>query len=168
MKRKIYTIFTIVALLIMLMTGANTLFKNDVHQWRYNGKCMDCHSQHSDSDNVKKGLVIPPPKSHTDQFRRYTHGKKKNFSYKRCSSCHLKSECSNCHNILPESHSSDFVKPSGIGMKRHIILATINPSSCLTCHKSFVSQCTNCHTVAEVKPWEEQGIKKLIKWNMYK
>jgi hypothetical protein len=158
------TLLLIAVLIIIAMAVSNTFLKNNVHEWRHDGKCMECHSQHvvngDRRENVKQGLLIPPPKSHTDQFRKYTHGRTQNFSYQRCSSCHLNNECKSCHNVLPESHTSDFIVPSGIGMERHIMLATINPSSCLTCHKSFVVQCTGCHTPAEVKPWEEWARRK--------
>ncbi len=164
MKKQINIFFFISVLIVIAMAIVNTYFENDVHEWRNDGKCMECHSKHSDSKNIKQGLVIPPPKSHTDQFRKYTHGRIKNFSYQRCSSCHIQNECKSCHNILPESHSSDFAKPAGIGMERHIMLATINPSGCLTCHESFVAQCVSCHTPAEVKPWEEQARENLIEW----
>jgi len=155
------TLALITVLIIIVIAISNVFLKNNVHEWRNDGKCMECHSQHAGNDNerknVKAGLVIPPPKSHTYRFRKYTHGRTQGFSYQRCSSCHLNNECKSCHNILPESHTGDFVAPSGIGMERHIMLATINLSSCLTCHKSFVVQCTGCHTPAEVELWEEQA-----------
>lgn len=154
-------LFLISIFIIMLMAIGNTFFKNDVHEWRNDGKCMECHSKHNSDIKVKEGQVIPPPKSHSDQFRKYTHGRSQNFSQQRCASCHLKSECTSCHNVLPESHSTDFVVPTGRGMERHIMLATINPASCLTCHKSFAIECVSCHTAAEVMPWENQARKKM-------
>jgi len=158
-------LFIISVAIITVMVMANSFINNDVHQWRNDGKCKQCHVLHSSNNNIKDQLVIPAPNSHSDQFRKYTHGRSKNFSYRRCSSCHLKTECQACHNILPESHSRDFVKPAGIGMERHIMLASINPASCLTCHKSFAVECVNCHTPAEVKPWEQQARKKVIQEN---
>lgn len=167
MKPKIFNqrsvLFLISVLIIVVMAVSNTFLKNDVHEWRNDGKCMECHSKQSSGEKIKEGLVIPPPRSHTDQFRKYTHGRTENFSYQRCSSCHLKDECKSCHNVLPESHSRDFVAPAGSGLERHIMLATINPASCLTCHKSFVVQCVGCHTPAEVKPWEEQARREKSK-----
>ncbi len=156
-----YLVFLLLLISIVIMAISNNFIKNNVHEWRNDGKCMQCHSQHEHIKNgvkdIKQGLLIPPPKSHNEQFRRYTHGRTKNFSYQRCASCHLKTECESCHNTIPESHSSDFINPSGNGLERHIMLASINPSSCLTCHKSFVVECVECHTAAEVKPWQEAG-----------
>lgn len=160
-----YFIFLLLLFTIVIMAISNTFIKNNVHEWRNDGKCMQCHSQHDNIKNaindIKPGLLIPPPKSHDDQFRRYTHGRTNNFSYPRCASCHLKTECDACHNVLPESHTSDFVKPSGNGMERHIMLASINPSSCLTCHKSFLVECVECHTAEEVKPWQRDAQQML-------
>ncbi|MCW9047979.1 MAG: hypothetical protein OQK46_07860 [Gammaproteobacteria bacterium] len=154
-----YIVFLLLFLIILIMAISNSFFKNNVHEWRYDGKCKQCHSQHehikNEINDIKPALLIPPPKSHNEQFRRYTHGRTENFSYQRCASCHIKSECESCHNTLPESHTSDFVNPSGNGLERHIMLASINPSSCLTCHKSFVVACVECHTASEVKPWQE-------------
>ncbi len=76
---------------------------------------------------ARRGWTIPPPESHTEQFRRYTHGKAEGFNAQRCAACHEQTECRACHDIMPESHTSDFVKPRGTGMERHIMLATIRP-----------------------------------------
>jgi hypothetical protein len=157
--------FLFVAVVIVLMALANTVFEHDVHAWRYAGECLDCHSRQGDVE-LKPGWTITPPESHNAQFRRYTHGKGDGLSYRRCASCHRQEECRDCHNILPESHTNDFVNPRGIGMERHIMLATIRPATCLICHESFVSQCVTCHTPAEVKPWEEQAHREMSDWEM--
>ena len=49
-------------------------------------------------------------------------------------------------------------------MERHIMLATIRPATCLTCHESFASQCVACHTPAEVRPWEELAAREMFDW----
>jgi hypothetical protein len=165
MRAPLKSAFLFSASVIVVMALANTALENDVHQWRHSGECLDCHSRQSDSE-PKPGWTITPPVSHSDQFRRYTHGKTESVSYQRCASCHRQQECRDCHNILPESHTTDFVKPRGQGMERHILLATIRPATCLTCHASFITRCVGCHTPAEVKPWEELGRKGVIDWGM--
>ncbi len=161
-----YVLISIVVVIVVLSV-ANNYLKHDVHQWIHNGKCLECHSKHEYIDDVKLGLNIPPSKYHTEQFRKYTHGKKAFLSIQSCSTCHEKNECLDCHNSLPDSHTRDFVKPDGVGMERHIMLAKLGISSCLTCHNSFINDCTSCHTPSEVKPWEEKGKASLIKWDSY-
>ena len=156
----------IAIIIIVALTVANNYLEHDVHKWRYDGECLECHSEHEYVDKVKLGLSIPPSKYHTEQFRQYTHGK--HSSAQSCSTCHKQKDCLDCHNSLPDSHTQDFVKPAGIGLERHIMLAKMGISSCLTCHQNFLKDCTPCHTPSEVKPWEEEGKKSLMKWeNMY-
>lgn len=159
MRRSLKLGFVLVALSIVMMALANTLLENDVHEWRHAGECLECHSRQGDID-LKDVWTIPPPTSHSDQFRRYTHGRVEDFSYQRCAACHRQSECADCHAHMPESHTADFVKPHGLGMERHILLATIRPATCLTCHASFVTDCVVCHTAAELRPWQEQANKE--------
>jgi len=163
MRGPIKIAFLLASVVIVLMALANTWLENDVHEWRHAGECLDCHSKQRDDDG-KEGWTIPPPESHTEQFRRYTHGKAEGFNAQRCAACHEQTECRACHDIMPESHTSDFVKPRGTGMERHIMLATIRPATCLTCHESFLTQCVDCHTPAELRPWEEQGRKEAGEW----
>lgn len=165
MRGSIKLAFVLVACVIVLMALINTKFESDVHAWRHAGKCLDCHSKQSDSE-PRSGWIITPPVSHNDQFRRYTHGKSGGGGYQRCASCHQQNECQSCHNIMPESHTTDFVKPRGTGMERHIMLASIRPTSCLTCHQPFVSECVGCHTPAEVMPWEERARREMSDWEM--
>jgi hypothetical protein len=141
----------------------------DVHQWRSEGECAECHSGH---DYVKQAvdlsarLPIPAARTHSERFRRFTHGKDERFAAYRCRTCHESDSCQSCHATLPESHSSDFVAPRGdsAGSLRHALLAKTNPSSCLTCHKSFVEGCTTCHGVDEVIPWQRDAAVPLVRW----
>jgi hypothetical protein len=160
MRAPVKLLFALAALVVLVMALANTLFEHDVHAWRHDGACLDCHSRQGEVD-LKDGWTIPPPPSHDDRFRRYTHGKTDGFSPERCTACHRASECVDCHARAPESHTSDFVRPRGQGMERHILLAAIRPATCLTCHESFITACVGCHTRAEVQPWETQARRQL-------
>lgn len=142
----------------------------DVHEWRTEGECADCHSEHEHVENAvdfNTTLAIPSAESHSEQFLRYTHGKGKNSGSHSCQSCHASSSCQNCHGILPEGHTTDFFEPTGnsIGSKRHALLGKTNVTSCLTCHRSFVEECTQCHTTQEVMPWQEEAEKSLDRWS---
>jgi len=142
----------------------------DVHQWRAEGKCSDCHLQHEyvkESAAYADVVTIPAAKTHSEQFRRFTHGKDKNSSSHNCQSCHKADSCQSCHAILPESHSSDFVKPTGqsAGSLRHVILAKSSPASCLACHTSFVDNCTACHAQEEIMAWQTEAARPLARWN---
>jgi len=142
----------------------------DVHQWRVEGECAECHS---DLEHVKQGvdekhtLAIPAAKTHTEQFRRFTHGKDKQFASYSCQSCHEPKSCTTCHAILPETHTSDFIEPTGHsdGSLRHAMLAKTSITSCSSCHQSFIQTCTSCHSMEEVQPWQKQGAKGLSRWN---
>jgi hypothetical protein len=142
----------------------------DVHQWRTEGECADCHSEH---EYVEKAvdfsttLPIPAAKTHTEQFRRFTHGKDGKFASHSCQPCHEADACQSCHARLPESHTTDFIEPTGntAGSLRHSMLAKTNPTSCLTCHRSFVQSCTGCHATDEVMPWQKDAAVTLSRWS---
>ncbi len=141
----------------------------DVHKWRADGECADCHSKLDYVKNpvdVKHTLLIPAAKTHTENFRRFTHGKAADLASHNCQSCHEADTCKTCHSILPETHTSDFVEPTGnsVGSLRHSILAKTNPTSCNTCHDSFVESCTACHSAKEVAPWQSNAEKSLSRW----
>jgi hypothetical protein len=142
--------------------------KEDVHEWRKEGKCLECHSSHYyiDQDTKKECLNIPAAKYHTEEFRRFAHGRLEGATATRCYSCHEKSSCGDCHSKMPTSHTSDFIKPLGntTGMQRHIMLGRLRPSSCLVCHKSFKSTCIQCHTMEEAEKWEINADEVLSKW----
>ncbi len=156
MRRPVKLLFTSVALLVAVLALANTLWENDVHAWRHDGKCLDCHASHNDVE-VKNGWSITPPASHDASFRRYRHGRGEGFSYQRCAACHRPQECSACHARMPESHTTDFTMPRSIGMERHTLLATLRPATCLACHASFTRDCVGCHTASEVQPWQKRA-----------
>jgi hypothetical protein len=129
---------------------------------------MECHSSH---DYVNKNILksdknIPAAKYHTEIFQKYTHGRMENITSESCYSCHQTNSCKDCHSRKPETHTTDFTHPKGSsrGMEEHIMLARLRPSSCLVCHDSFVSDCTNCHTQEEAEKWQNTGDDVLLKW----
>ncbi len=130
------------------------------HEWRKQGKCLDCHSQ-------EELAIMASPKYHTVQFRRYTHGRISELTSVKCYACHEIDTCQNCHNRMPESHTAGFVHFNASknleGIERHILLGRIRPSSCLICH-TFVSTCTKCHTFVEVSSWEKDAKIELLRW----
>lgn len=156
MRMPVRSLFASLALLVLLLALMNTTWESDVHAWRHEGRCLDCHAKNSDIE-VKNGWTITPPASHNEQFRHYTHGRGGDFNYQRCASCHQQKECSACHAQPPESHTTDFIEPRGTGMERHILLGSVRPATCLTCHEPFTRQCVGCHTPAEVQPWQERA-----------
>lgn len=150
--------------------SATPIDPQDVHEWRKRGECRDCHSSQVfpavvDADGTEH--LINPAAYHTSKFRRYTHGRRRDLNPLGCVSCHEKQTCVSCHVLPPESHTPDFVAPTGRtdGTHRHTLLGRIRPSSCLTCHGSFVSECTGCHAPAEVQPWQSAAQDELQRWS---
>ncbi len=141
----------------------------DVHQVRADGECADCHGKQShvtENIDLMNTLAIPAAASHTDQFKRFSHGKSDARAAQNCKACHQQDSCKSCHAILPESHSGDFVEPSGHsdGSLRHALLAKTNISSCASCHQSFVKSCTQCHEQSKAQTWQQQADKQLLHW----
>ena len=141
----------------------------DVHKWRKSGDCMDCHADNvTDGDlaDLDKGVTIYPASFHTEEFKKFTHGHTDQVATESCLSCHEQSSCVTCHTQMPSTHTSDFTHPDGDGegMKLHIMLGRLRPSSCLTCHNSFVDACMDCHTLSESEKWMAEGVKDLGKW----
>ncbi len=141
----------------------------DVHQLRADGECADCHAKQShvtENIDLMNTLAIPAAASHTPQFRRFSHGKSDDIAAQNCKSCHQLDTCKSCHAILPESHSGDFVEPTGHsnGSLRHALLGKTNISSCATCHQSFVKSCTQCHEQSEIEPWQSAADQTLEHW----
>ncbi len=142
--------------------------REDMHDWKIEGKCIECHKSHYyvDSKTVKEGWNIPPSKYHTEEFSQFSHGRLEGTTSSRCYSCHKKSSCEACHNKPPSSHTLEFINPKSdsSGMEHHIMLGRMRPSSCLVCHKSFSSACTKCHTSEKAASWQEEAEKILSKW----
>lgn len=141
----------------------------NVHEWRKRKECLECHLSHTGLKYANRdldGVLIPPTNYHTEQFRRYTHGRTAEYTPASCFTCHEQATCHSCHNIIPENHTAGFTEPVGdsVGMQQHILLGRIRPSACLACHKSFVSQCTGCHTADETIKWENKGQRELYRW----
>ncbi len=170
-------IFIIIVMVLMILkftqstqTKASLHAWENVHEWRADGECADCHSKLEHVEQMvdfKHTLPIPAAKTHTEQFRRFTHGKGEKFSANSCKSCHEPDTCSTCHAILPETHTSDFIEPTGhsLGSLRHGMLAKTSPESCFACHRSFTEACTTCHTPGEVLPWQRDAAKSNSHWN---
>ncbi len=36
----------IAIIIVVALTVANDYLEHDVHKWRYNGECLECHSEH--------------------------------------------------------------------------------------------------------------------------
>ncbi len=141
----------------------------DVHKWRKSGDCIDCHASNiSDGDlsDFDKGVTIYSASYHTEEFKKFTHGHTPDVATESCLSCHEQKSCVTCHTQMPSTHTSDFTHPGGDGdgMQLHIMLGRMRPSSCLTCHNSFVDDCTGCHTVSECEKWMIEGEEDLGKW----
>lgn len=169
-------IAVIVILLMTLKCTRSTEIKmtlnawESVHQWRVEGECADCHSKQEHVEQAvdfSTTLPIPAAKTHTEQFRRFTHGKDEKLASYSCKSCHEPDSCQTCHAILPESHAGDFVEPTGhsAGSLLHALLAKTNTTSCLSCHRSFIESCTGCHAAQEVMPWQKDAEKPLSRWD---
>lgn len=149
--------------------GANLIQWDDVHKSRVEGECADCHS---DLEFVESKVVpgktpmIPPPKSHTEQFLRFTHGKSEKLGSHSCAACHEAQECTDCHAIMPESHSADFVHPrsDSIGTQRHIALGRADITACYTCHRDLNQTCTTCHDLSETSQWQSKASEEITRW----
>lgn len=149
--------------------GLNMENWHDVHKTRVEGECADCHSG---IDYVEHKVVpgktkmMPAPKSHTDQFLRYTHGKDDRLGSHNCQSCHQVQECVGCHSILPESHSGDFVKPGNDtqGAHRHVALGRADITACYTCHRNMNDDCKECHTQSEISQWTNKSTEEVMRW----
>lgn len=176
-NKKWFILFCITVIVVMFAVkwgqssepGLSLGTRENIHQWRIEGECADCHSEHEYvKEKVKLGVTkaIPAAKSHTDKFRRFTHGKLEYLASHNCSSCHQTQECVACHANIPESHTQDFVAPTGDspGMFRHIALGRNNITACYTCHRSFNKECTTCHGVDEVGPWQNEAEKASGRW----
>jgi hypothetical protein len=175
-KRRLawFALCLITALALVKIVGSSDLKMTlgeweNVHQWRLEGRCMDCHSGHEyvrEAPDRESATAIPPAKYHSERFRRLTHGREDGFGSHRCSACHETKACIACHAHLPQSHSSDFMAPTGrsLGSLRHIALARAGTAGCLACHRSFYRDCTQCHTPDEVRPWQSEAGEQLIRW----
>ncbi len=84
--------------------------------------CVICHRE----DTCKVCHATEKPKSHTNLFRRETHGIQASFNRAKCLVCHRSDECESCHqsaaNPIPAEvfHTPD--------------------ASCLTCHSPLAAQ----------------------------
>lgn len=141
----------------------------NVHDWRKRGECIECHSARTAlplAAGNPQGRVIPPAEYHTDEFRRYTHGRHEKHQPQRCAACHERSACIACHARLPESHSEGFTRPQGDtpGAQRHVLLGRVRPSSCLACHGGFMHGCIDCHGPAQMLETQARAYKMLGCW----
>lgn len=183
MSKKIHLNRYVALLVLVLLCGAVFAFKltradnpgidvtqwQDVHKTRVEGECADCHSGLDYVEHKvvpSKTRMIAAPKSHTDQFVRFTHGKDDRKGSHSCSSCHQTQECVGCHQILPESHTSDFVKPGTDtpGSHRHIALGRADITACYTCHRNLNDECKTCHAPAEISKWQTQSAEEVKRW----
>lgn len=138
--------------------------------WWKQGKCSECHKP---LDDIKKltsvltgGNATSPPKYHRGPYWKNSHGRVKASMRVGCFSCHAVSACDSCHDLAPATHTIGFTKPDGLGTgaQWHAVLARLRPSSCLLCHRNLYSDCTGCHSAAEISWVEEEGRKHLKEW----
>lgn len=135
------------------------------HKRLYQGECRECHANLEYVKDPDAVSFIAPAESHTEQFKRYTHGKD-NYVAGNCTSCHQKAECQSCHSKKPETHMSGFTKPfeMNAGFHLHSNLGKANPGGCLTCHQDSAATCTECHSSDTVFKWQEGTADNLAKW----
>jgi cytochrome c7-like protein/class III cytochrome C family protein len=105
--------------------------------------CERCHA--SSSCTSCHQTQMPP--SHTNQFRRRSHGLLASFDRRECATCHQTDFCSRCHQQeMPSSHTGSW----GVPKDRHCLFChepVTSESSCSVCHKS-----TPSHRFAPPKP----------------
>lgn len=141
----------------------------NVHDWRKLGKCIECHARRNQQQIAAgnpEGKLIMPAKYHTEAFRRYSHGRSAGLQPQNCTNCHERTTCNTCHARMPESHVSGFTHPEGEsqGAQVHALFGRERPSSCLVCHKTFMSGCVDCHSPKQLIETQERARKMLGPW----
>ena len=104
--------------------------------------CVLCHEESSCADCH----MIEPPRSHTNSWRRRTHGVVAMMDRDNCNVCHLPDACDACHaEALPRSHTGSFGAPRS----RHCQTChfPLRNETCFACHRS-----TPSHALAKPKP----------------
>lgn len=144
----------------------------NVHDWRKDGRCVACHTARGAQPLAAgnpQGRTITPAKYHSEDFRRYTHGRSSKQTPEQCARCHERAVCEACHARPPETHVSAFTHPDGPseGLEQHVLLGRLRPSSCLVCHRSLVAACMGCHTAEETIEWQEKGREALGAWTAF-
>jgi len=136
------------------------------HIWWQEGRCNDCHQPAKGGEIVAAEGISRKPRSHLDPFWHEKHGRSEHSSESRCFICHSQDTCQTCHNHPPDTHVQDFMHPSGNSKAalRHILLSRARPSSCVVCHKDFVTTCSKCHGANEVFDWYKHGESGLSNW----
>jgi len=160
----------ITASLLQTTTPATRLGEwENVHDWRKLGKCIECHSQREHQPLAAgnpEGKLMTPAKYHTEAFRRYTHGRSAGLQPQNCSNCHERTTCDTCHVRMPESHVAEFTRPNGDtqGAQAHALYGRERPSSCLVCHKSFLTGCVDCHSPKQLIATQQRARQMLGPW----
>jgi hypothetical protein len=104
-------------------------------------RCAMCHTFMSGTtrDACDECHQVMRPADHVLTWRELDHGPEAAARSERCSTCHATPFCVSCHSITPRSHL-----PLSEWTTRHGVPASLNPSSCLTCHDAGRS-CVRCH-----------------------
>lgn len=113
------------------------------------GDCALCHTERSCVDCH----LSQPPASHTDVFRRRTHGFHASLDRESCSACHRPDSCNACHQeTRPMSHTGSW----GGTRSRHCFGChlPLRANGCRVCHEA-----TPSHLLAAPKPeWHTPGM----------
>jgi hypothetical protein len=152
---------------------ADTIFSHEKHAGL---ECSDCHKGVENAAEISRGKYLPSmedcmachgelgvsrecktchrvlrkeekPSSHGAGFER-SHGMLSEMKDARCTVCHQKNFCQECHlEQEPQNHTYLWKKQA------HGRLSMIDRSSCKTCHRTDF--CTTCH--AETRPTSHRG-----------
>jgi len=136
-------------------------YREAARDWWLTGECEECHNPAAVGDEQPA-----VPQFHSQQFRLYTHGRDDRLNPDECSTCHTTEGCKSCHAKPPANHTSGYLKPLGgdHDSRLHATLGRIRPSSCMTCHRSLVQSCGECHTPVETSEWTEKAAPELERW----
>ena len=134
------------------------------------GSAADCAQCHTESECADCHLADPPT-SHTNAFRRVTHGFEALLDRDSCATCHEPDSCETCHaDTRPRDHVGRF----GGTKSRHCLGChfPLRTNGCVTCHEGTPSHllaapkpdwhtpamnCRQCHGVTEALPHVDKG-----------
>ncbi|MEQ8280255.1 MAG: cytochrome c3 family protein [Deltaproteobacteria bacterium] len=107
------------------------------------GDCATCHVEMSGGvgADCQRCHERTRPKDHTVRWREEPHGRAAVRDPERCSTCHQRDRCADCHNVPPRDHF-----PREFFRTRHGNAAQRGIRRCQTCHIPQVD-CARCHDV---------------------
>lgn len=134
------------------------------------GSSSDCATCHAPTECADCHLAEPPA-SHTNTFRRRSHGLAAALDRESCAACHRTDACESCHmDTRPRSHVGQF----GGTKSRHCLGChlPVRANNCITCHKGAPSHlaatpmpewhtpgmnCRQCHGISAPLPHVDKG-----------